>query len=50
MYLAEEPLIIAGKVRDNIDPYNKFDDDIIIKTLEYLKFNNLVGLDDKLKE
>ena len=48
MYLAEEPLIIAGTVRDNIDPYHAFDDDIIIKTLEFIKFNDLIGLDDKL--
>lgn len=49
MYLAEEPLIFAGSVRDNIDPYKLFDDDIIIKTLEYLKFNELVNLVNKVE-
>jgi ABC-type transport system involved in cytochrome bd biosynthesis fused ATPase/permease subunit len=50
MYLAEEPLIIAGLVRDNIDPYHKFDDDLIIKTLEFLKFNDLIKMQDKVSD
>ena len=48
MFLEEEPMIVSGKVRDNIDPYKKFDDDIIIKTLDFLKFNELIAADENL--
>ena len=42
MYLEEEPMIASGTVRDNIDPYQKYTDDFIIKTLHFLKFNELI--------
>ena len=50
MFLEEEPMIVSGTVRDNIDPYNKFDDDLIIKTLDFLKFNELINAKDNLAE
>ena len=50
MYLEEEPMIMSGTVKDNIDPYNKFEDDLIIKTLDFLKFNELIHPTDKLRE
>ena len=49
-FLKEEPLIIAGTVRQNIDPYNQYDDELIIKTLDYLKFNELISLEKQGNE
>ena len=43
MFLEEEPLIFSGTVRENIDPFDKYDEDLIIKSLDFLKFNELVN-------
>lgn len=36
-YLYPKPLLLMGTVRDNIDPFGRYDDEDIIRTLHFLK-------------
>ena len=38
MYLSENPPVFTGTLRENIDPFNKYTDDDIVRTLDYFGF------------
>lgn len=44
VYLKEEPLVMSGKVRNNIDPVGKFSDDDLVRALDIFKLNELINI------
>ena len=41
LYLPQYPVLFSGTLRDNIDPYHRYEDMILVKTLHYLKICEL---------
>ena len=50
MFLSENPPIFTGTLRENIDPFHKYTDDDIIRTLDYLGFYEAYATHIKARE
>jgi ABC-type multidrug transport system fused ATPase/permease subunit len=48
LYLAPNPILFAGKIRDNIDPYGKHTTETLMKVLYYLNLSEMFKAEETL--
>ncbi|KAJ8979913.1 hypothetical protein NQ317_005349, partial [Molorchus minor] len=49
--IPQEPVLFSGTLRDNLDPFNEFDDEKLWKTLEEVELKNIVkNLDSEVSD